>query len=177
MRVRDILSEISDRVEPLRKQSEKALKYLDLREELKGIEVSALLEIIDAKRIDAQNTAELYKSAETEFNDAKSKLEEYNEKSDKLYNEIKEHNSEIDVKREHLSEVESASVGVGNENIIIKNSIENHKSNILRIDAEISGWTQKDENLHKMKSDYEEVQKLVPHGSGRNPSGNIRRIC
>ncbi|MBR1970456.1 MAG: chromosome segregation protein SMC [Clostridia bacterium] len=162
VRVRDILSEISDRVEPLRKQSEKALKYLDLREELKGIEVSALLEIIDAKRIDAQKTDELYKNAQTEFNEAKSKLDEYNEKSDKLYNDIKEHNSEIDVKREHLSEVEAASVNVGNEKIIIKNSIENHKSNISRIDAEISGWTQKDDSLHKMKSNYEEEKlKLI----------------
>ncbi len=162
VRVRDILSEISDRVEPLRKQSEKALKYLDLREELKGIEVSALLEIIDAKRIDAQKTAELFNNAETEFNDAKTKLDEYNEKSDKLYNDIREHNSEIDVKRENLSEIEAASVNVGNEKIIIKNSIENHKSNISRIDAEISGWSQKDDNLHKIKSNYEDEKlKLI----------------
>ena len=41
VRVRDILTELETRVEPLKRQSEKALKFLDLREELKGIEVSA----------------------------------------------------------------------------------------------------------------------------------------
>ena len=55
VRVRDILSELTERVEPLRRQSEKAIKYLDLREQLKGIEVSALLEITDAKKLEELN--------------------------------------------------------------------------------------------------------------------------
>src|SRR5574344_279028 len=39
LRINDILSEIEVNIEPLKEQSEKARKFLDLREELKDIEV------------------------------------------------------------------------------------------------------------------------------------------
>ena len=145
VRVRDILGELTERVEPLRKQSEKAIKYLDLREELKGIEVSALLEITDLKRAESVKTGELYENAVREFEEAKTQLEEYNEKSDKLYNEIRETDSELDAKREHLAKLEADSTTINNEKAIIKNNIENHKVNIVRIETELAGWSQKEE--------------------------------
>ena len=147
VRVRDILGELEERVEPLRKQSEKAIKYLDLREELKGIEISALLEITDAKREDSKKTQEIFNIAKSEFEDAKSRLESYNSKSDILYNAIKETDSEIEIQRNRLTELEANAASIENEKALIKNNIENHKANIFRIDAEISGWSKKDEDL------------------------------
>lgn len=147
VRVRDILGELEERVEPLRKQSEKAIKYLDLREELKGIEISALLEITDAKREDAKKTQEIFDNANSEFEDAKSRLESYNSKSDILYNAIKETDSEIEIQRNRLTELEANAASIENEKALIKNNIENHRANIFRIDAEISGWSKKDEDL------------------------------
>ena len=42
-RVEDILSELTERVEPLKKQSEEAREYLNLRDELKGLDVNVFL--------------------------------------------------------------------------------------------------------------------------------------
>ena len=47
LRINDILSEIEVNIEPLKKQSEKAKKFLDLREELKGIEIGLFLHNIE----------------------------------------------------------------------------------------------------------------------------------
>ena len=47
LRINDILAEIEANIEPLKKQSEKAKKFLDLREELKGIEIGLFLFNID----------------------------------------------------------------------------------------------------------------------------------
>ena len=47
LRINDILSEIENNMEPLKIQSEKAKKFLSLREELKGIEVGLFLYNID----------------------------------------------------------------------------------------------------------------------------------
>ena len=55
LRINDILSEIEGNLEPLRTQSEKAKKYLNIREELKSIEVGLFLYNID------QNKQELEK--------------------------------------------------------------------------------------------------------------------
>ena len=156
VRVRDILSELTERVEPLHRQSEKAMKYLDLREELKGIEVSALLEITDVKKAEAVKTNELYENAVREFEEAKANLEESNEKSDKLYNEIKETDSEIDGQRERLSKLENDNAAIENERAIIKNNIENHKVNIVRIDTELAGWSRKEEDYKAQLTELEE---------------------
>ena len=43
LRINDIVSEIESNIGPLKNQSEKARKFLDLREELKGIEVGLFL--------------------------------------------------------------------------------------------------------------------------------------
>lgn len=48
LRINDILSEIESSIEPLKLQSEKAKKFLDLREELKNIEVGLFLYNIDS---------------------------------------------------------------------------------------------------------------------------------
>ena len=47
LRINDILSEIEANIEPLKLQSEKARKFLDLREELKSIEIGLFLHNID----------------------------------------------------------------------------------------------------------------------------------
>src|SRR5574344_1779899 len=47
LRINDILSEIEGNIEPLKNQSEKARKFLDLREELKGIEIGLFIYNID----------------------------------------------------------------------------------------------------------------------------------
>ena len=159
VRVKDILSELTDRVEPLRKQSEKAIKYLDLREQLKGIEVSALLEITDAKKAEAIKTNELFENVSREFEEAKALLDENNEKSDRLYNEIKETDSEIDLQRERLAALEAESASIENERAIIKNNIENHKVNILRIEGELAGWSKREEEFRNQLTELEEKKK------------------
>ena len=47
LRINDILSEIEGKIEPLKAQSEKSKKFLDLREELKSIEIGLFLYNID----------------------------------------------------------------------------------------------------------------------------------
>ena len=48
LRVNDIIDELSVRVEPLRKQSEEAKEYLDIKDKLKEVEVSMLVEEISS---------------------------------------------------------------------------------------------------------------------------------
>lgn len=47
VRVNDIVTELSGQVEPLYKQSQKAREYLDLREEMKKLEINVFLQTVD----------------------------------------------------------------------------------------------------------------------------------
>ncbi len=61
LRINDILSEIEANIDPLRLQSEKAKKYLSLREELKSIEIGLFLYNIDIYK---EKIAEILKDTE-----------------------------------------------------------------------------------------------------------------
>ena len=61
LRINDILSEIESNIEPLRLQSEKAKKFLDLREELKSIEIGLFLYNIDSYK---EKIAEILKDSD-----------------------------------------------------------------------------------------------------------------
>lgn len=50
LRVTDIIQELEEQIEPLRIQSQTAKKYLELKEELKCIEISSLLNTYDSSR-------------------------------------------------------------------------------------------------------------------------------
>ncbi len=160
-RVRDILTELTERVEPLRRQSEKAIRYLDLREELKGIEISALLEITDVKRAEAEKTKILFDNATQEFEQSKKILDEYNQKSDELYATMKETDSILEEKRERLSNLEAQSSSIENRKAILKNNIENHKANIFRIESELAGWSKRDDSLRNAHVEAEKEKVRI----------------
>ena len=63
MRINDKISELELQVGPLREQSEKAKKYLALRDELKGQEVAVWLHSLDTLAAAAKKAEEDYNAA------------------------------------------------------------------------------------------------------------------
>ena len=61
LRINDILSEIETNLEPLKIQSEKAKKYLNLKEELKNIEIGLFIYNIEKYK---KNLEEILKDEE-----------------------------------------------------------------------------------------------------------------
>ena len=101
-RVDDIIKELETQVGPLKEQKEKALKYLDLKEELKSIEIALITNDITDINRKYQNlkkevedlTKQLDKMLSTSSVD-ESKIEEYKLKISKLEDKIKEKNNEL----------------------------------------------------------------------------------
>ncbi len=148
VRVRDVLTELETRVEPLRRQSEKAMKFLDLREELKGIEVSALLEIIDAKRTQSAQAAEKYEIAAAQLDQIKAGHEAANAKSEELYRSVREKDGEIDRARESLSLAEGLAASIESEKTLIENNLENIKNNLVRTEVELENHSRRTEGIN-----------------------------
>ena len=137
VRVRDVLQELEGRVGPLQRQSEKARKYLDLREELKGIEVSASVDIIDKNRDELKKYEELLNNAALDLQKEKEKLESAEKESDALYALLKETDEKTESLRAELDSAKESYNGYVNSINLLTNNIENYKNNILSLDAEI----------------------------------------
>ena len=158
LRINDILSEIEANIGPLKNQSEKAKKYLGLREELKAIEIGLFLYNIDnykqkldeiVKDIDiitSQKTEEesrlsvlqnLKENLKIELEEIISKIEETQNLGFESEKKIEQINSEINVQTERIS-----------------NNVQNYERNLREIEeienrnAEI---TQEKENRAQKK--------------------------
>ena len=84
LRINDILTEIEANIEPLKAQSEKAKKYLDLREELKSIEIGLFLHNIEKYKKELEEIDENTKIMTENCSDEEAKLEEIKQAKEEL---------------------------------------------------------------------------------------------
>ena len=111
-RINDIIGEIETRIEPLREQSKKAQEYLDIKNKLKEVEVSLLVEEItninntyqeNKKKIERLNNEII--SLNTEISN--SELEKVKAKSLEIEKEITELNHKLLLKTKEEEELNS----------------------------------------------------------------------
>lgn len=170
VRLRDIVGELEDRVGPLKKQSEKAQKFLVLSEEKKGLEIALWLNTLD-------NSANIIKEQDdkidiqrAQYENAEQELANISSETESIYLKNGEITSKIDTIRRNISQFESE---VSNNNALISvanNDIEHNKETITRLETEIeqldNSFTEietqikeKKENVEKLKLNIEDKQK------------------
>ena len=88
LRINDILSEIEATIEPLRIQSEKAKKFLDLREELKQIEVGLFLYNIESYKVKLEELLKDEEILQSQYDDENKKQEEIKRLKEELKLEV-----------------------------------------------------------------------------------------
>ena len=139
VRLRDIIGELEARVGPLKEQSEKAKKYLTLRDEKKGLEINLWLDSID-------KMTETVKAAEEKYRIAKADLDSATAASDITAAEINslfERQTAISVETDELlrkSEELRGELSSGDGRAIeIKAYIERNDADIERLRVEIDG--------------------------------------
>ena len=138
VRINDILSEIEGNIEPLKLQSEKARKFLSLREELKNIEVGLFILKINTYK---EKLEELEKNKDIFENQS---LEENNklEKMQSLKQELKNQIEEITLELERIQtlgfESENKIERINSEINVSKEKISNNSENKNRLENEIT---------------------------------------
>ncbi len=169
-RVNDILSGLQDRIEPLRAQSEKAVKYLEYKEELKTYEVNSfLLEVdklrqkLDENKEKLQITKDDKERLLKEFEDTKSEYERLEEELEELNTKIEDtrlvingctldnerSEGEIRVLKERIASCE----GIAKESVT---QIERVKGELERLNEELAKENEKKSRInldHKERED------------------------
>lgn len=170
VRLRDIVGELEDRVGPLKKQSEKAQKFLVLSEEKKGLEIALWLNTLDNSAniiIEQDDKIDIQRA---QYENAEQELANISSETESIYLKNGEITSKIDTIRRNISQFESE---VSNNNALISvanNDIEHNKETITRLETEIeqldnsfteieSQIKEKKENVEKLKLNIEEKQK------------------
>lgn len=145
VRINDITIELESQINPLKRQSEKARKYLELYTEYKALDVNLSLVTIEKNRIAGEEADKLYASVEDELNDMRAKESDTERKISALYDENKSKDEEQAAKNRELVENEAKTSAIKNNISIAENNIKNNHTLLKRVEAEISAVNKKNE--------------------------------
>ena len=151
LRINDILSEIEMNIEPLRLQAEKARKFLDLREELKSIEVGLFLYNIDTYKEKLQKLLEDEEILKSQNEEASVRMQEITDLKEKLKQEIDAITIEIENMQNLGFESEKEKERINSEIGIAKERISNNEENFNRYDKEIEEIASRIKELEEEK--------------------------
>ena len=153
LRINDVLTEIEQNLEPLKGQAEKAKKFLNLREELKNIEVGLFVYNIDKYKKDLEELISNIDIIQSQEKDEEDKLSEIQTLKDELKLSIDEITNKIEnisnLGFESQKEIEQLNSDIS----VNKTRITNNNENSERFEKEIE-----EQNI-KIKELNEELEQ------------------
>ena len=155
LRINDIISEIEGNLGPLQTQSEKAKKYLNLREELKNIEVGLFVYNIEKYKENLQQIVQDIDVMQSQCNDEEGKLERVKILKEELKSSIDEITEQIE-NMSNLGFESQKEIEQLNSNInVAKTRITNNNENSVRFTDEIQ---EQKEKIQELKQELEQKE-------------------
>ena len=139
MRIGDKVSELELQLEPLKVQSEKAKKYLTLKDELQGVEVAVWLDTLDKLSANARKAEEDYASASFVLQQAKDDLERLYQQSEELSEILRRRDAELENVRVKVNMLDASHQQLDGQIAVLRGNIRNNRDNMERIDEELRG--------------------------------------
>ena len=165
LRIGDKVSELELQLEPLRQQSEKAKKYLELKDELQGVEIAVWLDTLDKLSAAAKKAEEDYTSASFVLQQAHDQLDELYNQSESLAQTLRDKDGELETVRLKSTMMESSHQQLEGQMAVLRGNVENNNSNITRIQEELQGQADRSggiaEQMEQTKARVEELGKAL----------------
>lgn len=160
LRLNDIITELESQLEPLKNQSEIARKYLDLRENLKELEVNIFIENITKYKEKIMEFEGHSVSIKENIDSENLKLEETTNSNRRKTEHIKALEERYNLARQEYYNVEGDLERCSSEIRVNEEKINNLRKNIARLETEVLEIDtnfidiQKEETAKHVKMDY-----------------------
>ena len=139
MRIGDKVSELEMQLAPLRVQSEKAKKYLDLKAELQGVEVAVWLDTLDKLSAAAKKAEEDFASASFVLQQAHDDLDRLYKQAEDMGQTLRTRDGELETARLKVNMLEATHQQLEGQMAVLRGNVENNNANIRRIEEELQG--------------------------------------
>ena len=139
LRIGDKVSELELQLEPLKVQSEKAKKYLELKEELKGVEVAVWLDTLEKLSAAAKKAEEDYASASFVLQQAHEDLDNLYAKAERCGETLRNRDGELETLRLKVNMLEANFQQMDGQMAVLRGNVDNNNANVARIEEELQG--------------------------------------
>lgn len=137
LRINDILSEIETNMEPLQIQADKAKKFLNLRDELKSVEIGLFIYNIDTYKKELEEVVNSIDIMQNNVNEEEENLEKIKALKEELKKKIDEITQEIENMSNIGFESQKQIENLSSEINVTKTKISNNQENLDRFSKEI----------------------------------------
>ena len=161
LRINDILSEIEQNINPLKTQAEKAKEFLNLREELKSIEVGLFVYNIATYKEKFEKILEDEKILTSQNDDETAKLENLNQLKQNLKLEIDNITKEIEETQNLGSQNIQEKEKLNSQINVCKERITNNNENYSRYEKEIDELNTRNKELEEEKTQKAEKKEKL----------------
>ncbi len=149
LRLRDIVTELEERVGPLEKQSEKAQQFLKYSEEKRGLEIALWLLTLDKSQDELKLQDEKISIAKSQYDDAEAALEKIQIETEEIYRKNGEFSSAVEEIRTNIADIESKISLLRSYISVADNDILHNNENIERINNDILQFDRSADELEK----------------------------
>ena len=154
LRIGDKISELELQLEPLKKQSETARKYLLLRDELRVEEVSLWMADLDRLQASAEILTADCTRAQDECTAARSEQERLYAESERLAERMRRADVEAEEQRQVLRSSEAAAAEAENEDAVLRTNIDNNNETLTRLSREIGEQADRAGSLERQVEEH-----------------------
>ncbi len=155
LRLTDILNELESRVEPLRKQSEKAEEFLRLSEEKRSLEITLWMLQLDKAKEMLRKQEEQYALSKREYGELSDAIEETEQKLERNYKNAQALKEGTERLRQQKAEVESARATRAADRAVLENDISHHRQSIEKLDENLSDAAAAGQKLEQEEAELE----------------------
>ena len=139
LRIGDKVSELELQLEPLRVQSEKAKKYLELKDELRGVEVTVWLDTLEKLSQAAKKAQEDHASAAFVLQQAHDDLDNLYRLAEELGNTLRVQDGQLETVRLKANMLSATHQQLEGQMAVLQGNMDNNEANISRIEEELRG--------------------------------------
>ena len=139
LRIGDKVSELELQLEPLKQQSEKARKYLEMKDELRGVEAAVWLDTLDKLSAAAKKAQEDYVSASFVLQQAHDDLDRLYAQAERFGEELRQKDGDLETVRVKVNMLEATHQQLDGQMAVLLGNVENNAGNLRRIEEEMKG--------------------------------------
>ncbi|MBQ8731942.1 MAG: chromosome segregation protein SMC [Oscillospiraceae bacterium] len=161
IRLRDILSELESRVEPLRIQSEKAEKFLVLANERRELEISLWVENLEKSNQTLRDEDYKITALRTSYQEITDRREAISAQIEGVHSEMSRLAAEADELRRSIHTITEQIAAKDSQIAVFQNDISHNETSIAQLQEDLAGAASGDDAIDQEIADHREKQEQL----------------